>query len=359
MAPRPILAVGGQQKSAIALWTGKQALLSPHIGDLDSLETRAAFVHLIQSLTDLYGSQPQAVACDLHPDYFTTRWAEEQALPLVRVQHHHAHAAAVMAEHGLLDAEVVAFTWDGTGYGPDGTVWGGEVLRAKLERFERVASLQPFRLPGGEAAIRAPARVTLALLVQAFGEEAVLADTDLLGRLQLKPAETRVLLQMIARNICSPWTTSVGRLFDAVAALLLPLGRISYEGEAAVCLESLADRSIDEAYRLEADATGRADASRLLQTIREDVRQGTPAAVIAGRFHQWLAAWAAFVAERHPDLPVVLGGGCFQNRLLLERTKAMLERAGRRVYHASRVPPGDGGLAVGQLAVALARVERE
>jgi hydrogenase maturation protein HypF len=352
--PAPVLAVGGQQKSAVALWTGTQAVLSPHVGDLDGPETRAAFTQLTVELTDLYGCGAERIACDLHPDYFSTRWAEGQGRPVLRVQHHHAHAAAVMAEHGLLGEEVLAFTWDGTGYGPDGTIWGGEVLRARVDGYERVASLRPFPLPGGETAVREPSRVALGMLAATFGEVAVLDDAELVGSLGLRPAHAKLLLRMILRNVNTPWTSSLGRLFDAVAALLLPIRRVSYEGEAAAWLESLADGSVGAGYELGSDASGRADWSGLVRAMLEDRRHGVSASVIAGRFHQAIADWASAVAGRHPGLPVVLGGGCFQNRLLLERTRSGLEAAGRRVYHGSRVPPGDGGLAVGQLAVALA-----
>jgi hydrogenase maturation protein HypF len=352
--PAPVLAVGGQQKSAIALWTGAQAVLSPHIGYLDGPETRAAFTRLTAELTTLYGCRAERIACDLHPDYFSTRWAEGQGRPLVRVQHHHAHAAAVMVEHGLLGEEVLAFTWDGTGYGPDGTIWGGEALRVRLDRYERVASLRAFPLPGGEEAVREPPRVALGMLAVALGEETILADAELLGSLGLRPDQAKLLLRMISRNVSTPWTSSLGRLFDAVAALLLPVGRITYEGEAAAWLESLADCSVGAGYELVSDTAGRADWSGLVRAVLENRRPGVPAPVIAGRFHQAVADWASSVAARHPGLPVVLGGGCFQNRLLLERTRSGLEAAGRRVYHAGRVPPRDGGLAVGQLAVALA-----
>jgi hydrogenase maturation protein HypF len=352
--PAPVLAVGGQQKSAVALWTGTQAVLSPHVGDLDGPETRAAFRRLTAELADLYGCRAELIACDLHPDYFSTRWAEGQGRPMLRVQHHHAHAAAVMTEHGLLDEEVLAFTWDGTGYGPDGTVWGGEALRARVDGYERVASLRPFPLPGGEAAVHEPARVALGMLAAALGEQAVLGDTELIGSLGLRLDEAKLLLRMILRNVNTPWTSSMGRLFDAVAALLLPVGRVSYEGEAAAWLESLADGSVGVGYALASDASGRADWSGLVRAVLHDRRRGVPAPVIAGRFHQAVASWASGVAARQPGLPVVLGGGCFQNRLLLEKTRAGLEATGRRVYHAGSVPPGDGGLAVGQLAVALA-----
>jgi hydrogenase maturation protein HypF len=356
--PAPILAVGGQQKAALALWTGAQAVLSPHIGDLDSPQSRAAYVHMVREFADLYGCEPAAVACDLHPDYFTTRWAEESGLPLIRVQHHHAHAAACMAEHGLLDEEVLAVTWDGSGYGPDGTVWGGEILRARLQGYERVASLRPFPLLGGEAAIRQPARSALAVLAQALGEEALLADKDLLRRLGLSHATAKALLRAAVRGVNAPWTSSMGRLFDAVAALALSMNDVSYEGEAAIRLEAVVDPDAVGSYALpfgaEDKGVVRADWRPLIREVVADLRRGTPPGVIGARFHRALAEWAAAVAALHPGLPVVLSGGCFQNATLLTGARQTLEAAGRRVYCHGLVPSGDGGLAVGQLAVALA-----
>ncbi len=354
----PILATGGQQKAALALWTGAQAILSPHFGDLESPQSRVAYVQLAREFANLYSCEPAALACDLHPDYFTSRWAEASGRPLIRVQHHHAHAAACMAENGLLDEEVLALTWDGSGYGPDGTVWGGEILRAKLDRYERVASLRPFALPGGEAAIRRPARVALAVLAQAFGEGDVLGDANLLRRLDLSEATARTLLRMVERRINSPVTSSMGRLFDAVAVLVLPRADVTYEGEAAVRLEAVIDPDAAGAYPLPLVlgecGLARADWRPLMRAILADLRARTPVGVVATRFHQTLAEWAVAVAALHPGLPVVLSGGCFGNAVLLTRTLHALEAAGRRVFRHEVVPPGDGGLAVGQLAVALA-----
>jgi hydrogenase maturation protein HypF len=288
--PAPILAVGGQQKAALALWTGAQAVLSPHIGDLDSPQARAAYIRLAQEFTGLYGCEPAAVACDLHPDYFTTRWAEESGLPLIRVQHHHAHAAACMAEHGLLDDDVLAVTWDGSGYGPDGTVWGGEILRARLGGYERVASLRPFPLLGGEAAIRQPARVAMAVLAQALGEEALLCEADLLSRLGLSHAAAKALLRAAARGVNVPWTSSMGRLFDAVAALVLSANEVSYEGEAAVRLEAVVDPadaagSYPLPFAAENMGLVRADWRPLVRGVVADMRRETPPGVVAARFH--------------------------------------------------------------------------
>jgi len=332
----PRLAVGGHLKVAPALWTGSQAVLAQHVGDMEDPETRHQLGVVAADLAELYGIRIEQVACDLHPEYWTTRWAAERWLPTVTVQHHHAHAAAVMAEHGLLDREVLAFTWDGTGWGLDGTVWGGEVLRVRGEHARRVASLRPFPLPGGEAAIRRPERIAWGLA----GEQAAL--------LGLSPQETRLLGTMIARHLHTPATTSVGRLFDAMAALVLGIRGTSYDGEAAARLEAAADPADDAVYPLPDG-----DWRPLVAAVLEAIRRGEDAAHIAAGIHGALASWAAAVAQREGVRDVVLSGGCFQNALLTTRVAAAVADQGKRVYVPGMIPPNDGGLAVGQLAVAL------
>jgi hydrogenase maturation protein HypF len=368
----PVLATGGHQKNALAIWTGTQAILAQHVGDMDNPDTRSMFNWVAQDLTGLYQVEPVGLACDLHPDYYTTQWAFAQNKPVTQVQHHHAHAVACMVENSLLDREVLALTWDGTGYGPDGTIWGGEILRAECTGFKRVASLLPFPLPGGEAAIRHPARAAFGLLWLLRGEEAVLQDDGLHRLLGLSPREVRVLGAMIGRGINTPWTSSIGRLFDAVAALVLGAHEASYEGEAAVVLEAVADAAVTDTYSLPlayslplrlpdgsepmaGDSTvPRGDWRPMLSAILADLASGVEAGVIAARFHNALGRWAAAVASRQPLYEVVLSGGCFQNRFLAERTVEALDRVNRKTYLHSRIPPGDGGLAVGQLAVAIA-----
>ncbi len=360
----PILATGGHQKNAIAIWTGAQAVLAQHVGDLDHAETRAGFARVTKDLTSLYQFEPAALACDLHPGYFTTQWAFTNSVSVIQVQHHHAHAVACMAEHDLLDRDVLAFTWDGTGYGPDETIWGGEVLKAQCAGFSRVASLLPFPLPGGELAIRRPNRTAFGLLWLLLGEDALLHNDHLLERLGILPREMRVLAAMIRRSINTPWTSSIGRLFDAVAALVLGVAEVSYEGEAAAWLEAVADPAVADAYSLplrdrhEATAgdktVPRGDWRPMLSAILSDLTSGEDEGVIAARFHNALAQWAAAVATRQTLREVVLSGGCFQNRFLSERTMRALAEVNCSVYIHSQIPPGDGGLAVGQLAVAIA-----
>ncbi len=358
--PWPLfLATGGHQKAALALWTGAQAVLTQHLGDLDHPEARAAMEHAWEDLARLFHFQPQRLACDQHPDYFTTVWAQRQHQPIAAIQHHHAHAAAAMLEHGLLDEEVLAFTWDGTGFGPDGTIWGGEVLRVRGPHYQRVASLLPFPLPGGEAAIRQPSRIVIGLLWTMAGETAMLEKSDWPRRLGLAPADVRLLAGMMRRRLNSPLTSSMGRLFDAVAALVLGTREVSYEGEAAVWLEAAVEAGEMGYYPLplqeeRIDALPRGDWRPLLAALLQDLDRDVTPGVMAARFHNALVHWALAVAQRHPGLPVVLSGGCFQNRLLAERTAEALRAQGRKVYGHAAIPPGDGGLAAGQLAVALA-----
>jgi hydrogenase maturation protein HypF len=361
------LATGGQQKTAPALWTGTQAVLAQHVGDLDHPDSRAAFSDVARDLENLFQCKPLALACDLHPDYFTTRWALSQHKPVIPVQHHHAHALACMTEHGLLDTEVLALSWDGTGYGPDGTIWGGEALLVRANKYQRLASLLPFPLPGGEAAIRRPNRIAFALLWLLQGDE-VLRDDLWLRRLGLSKDQARILATMTRSRIHTPWTSSVGRLFDAVAALVLGVHEVSYEGEAAVRLEAVADPDETGEYPLPLclpgqyqsvagdDTLARGDWRPMLSAILRDMSRDVGVGVIAGRFHNSLARWAVSLAGTRPG-PVVLSGGCFQNRLLVERTREGLAGLGRQVFCQGQVPPGDGGLAVGQLAAALAASE--
>lgn len=359
----PILATGGHQKVAIAAWAGSQAILSQHIGDLDCAATRTAFTDAVTDLRRLYNFAPGRLACDLHPEYFTTRWAESQPLPITRVQHHHAHAVAAMVQHDLLGREVLAVTWDGTGFGTDGSIWGGEFLRVRATAFHRVASVLPFPLPGGAHAIRSPNRQAFALL-QAVAQHDRDRHAELIdSRLGFDAAERRLLTAILDRRINCPMTSSVGRLFDAVAALVLGVREVTYEGEAAAWLESAAalgdcgsyDLPVIPGSRGDLDgAIDRLDWRPMFVSILDDLAASTPIALIASRFHGALAVAAATIVAAQPLEDVVLSGGCFQNRLLTERTAEAIAQTGARVYTPGQIPPGDGGLAVGQLAVTIA-----
>jgi len=334
-----VLAVGAHLKNTVAIAVGRQVCLSQHIGDLDTPEARAAFERAIEDLCRLYDFQPELVACDLHPDYASSQWARSCGLPVVAFQHHHAHVASCAAENDIR-GEYLGAAWDGTGYGLDGHVWGGEFFLARDGGFERVAHLRPFRLPGGEAAIREGWRAAAGLLWELGGA----------GAVPERP-ERALLTRMLERDLNCPITTSVGRLFDAVSALAGVAQENRFEGQAAMLLESrIGGLATDEAYPLEGDQIG--DWAPLIEAVRLDATRSVPQPVIAARFHNALVDWIVRVARRVAASQVVLSGGCFQNSYLVERAAAALEAAGFSVYTHQRVPPNDGGIALGQAVMA-------
>ncbi|SHK32729.1 carbamoyltransferase HypF [Rhodothermus profundi] len=350
--PAQILAVGGHLKNTVALAARRTVWLSQHIGDLETAEARAAFMQVVKDFQHLYRRVPDVVVCDAHPDYASTHYACRLSRPVVPVQHHLAHVWACMAEHGLRPP-VLGFAWDGTGYGPDGLVWGGESLLITAQRVERVAHLRPFQLPGGKAAIREPRRAALGLLYAWQGPDA--SFRSLLPPEAFTPTEQRLLLQLLERGLHAPWTTSIGRLFDAIAALLGLRLRNRFEGEAAMLLEFAAEqaRHFGSPYPLALrEQQGRIvlDWAPLLEALQTDCARGLPPETIARRFHEGLAATIVAVARRVGCATVVLSGGCFQNRLLTETTLRLLRAAGFCPYIHQEVPPGDGGLALGQVA---------
>lgn len=320
-----VLAVGGHLKSAVALRASGDAFLSQHIGELATAPALDAFRATVDDLPRLYDRTPEVVACDLHPDYLSTRLARDLGLPRVEVQHHYAHALACMADNEI-DGPALAVAWDGTGYGPDGTIWGGEFLRIAADGFERVAHFRPFRLPGGEAAIREPRRAALGVLYELTGEA-----EGVLGR-------------MLARGVNSPLTTSAGRLFDAAAALLGLRDRVAYEGQAAMELEWAVEPGVEDAYPADLDWRPLFEAM---------LRDPAPIGVKAAKFHNALVEVIVQVARRAGEPRVALTGGCFQNRYLTERAVRRLREAGFRPYWHQRIPPNDGGLALGQALAAL------
>jgi hydrogenase maturation protein HypF len=330
-----VLAVGGHLKNTIAIAVGRQVFLSQHVGDLDTPEARRAFENAIDDLCRLYRFKPELVACDLHPDYASTRWALASGFPLVRVQHHHAHAASCAAENGVREP-YLAVAWDGTGYGLDGTIWGGEFFLASGGRFERIAHLRPFRLPGGEAAIREGWRAEASLLYEAVGPNAV---------------SNTVIRRMIERGVNAPLTSSVGRLFDAVASMAGIARQSRFEGQAAMLLERAIDDAVTgDAYPLP-ERGDAADCAPLIETVLRDIMAGVACSMIAARFHNALANWIVAVARRSGVKQVVFSGGVFQNGYLTERAAALLERQGFTVYTHQRVPSNDGGIALGQVVL--------
>lgn len=348
--PHGVAAVGGHQKNAIALWTGSQAILGPHVGDLDSLAARTAWQEHIRDLERLYQTQIRSLIVDRHPGYAATRWAEDSGLPVIAVDHHHAHAATAMVEHNLLDRRVLALAWDGTGLGPDETLWGGECLVASLGSYERAATLHPIPLLGGEAAIHEPWRIGVALARAAQRSRPAWSDVAATSIARLE--------QLFDRSLGIP-TTSMGRLFDGVASLILGISRVTYEGEAAVRLEAIVDLDVDEEYPIETTTvkgTLNWDWRRVVASLCLDRDGGIAPSTIAAKFHNSLVRWAEIVARRTAESDVVLTGGCFQNAVLTQRIADRLEAIGKRVHRPGMIPVNDGGLAAGQLAVGLARL---
>jgi hydrogenase maturation protein HypF len=359
-----VLAVGAHLKNAVAIGTGDAAILGPHVGDLFTLEAYASLESTAARMERFLQVTPEVMACDLHPEYLSTRYARERAralgAPLVAVQHHHAHVAAVMAEHGL-DGPVLGLAWDGTGLGPDGAAWGGELLLATFDGYERLATFRPIPLAGGDRAIREPWRVALAAADDAFDGE---PQADGLPALASRsPREREVVRRMIAAGLNAPPAHGVGRWFDALGALALGRGMARHEGQVAMALEWAADPAERGSYPFDLALSAQpwqVDLRPLVRAAVGDLLAGRPPALVAARFHETLAeVAAALVGEavrRHGPLPVALTGGCFQNARLVEACLRRLEGAGGRVVRHERVPPGDGGVALGQLLVADAAV---
>jgi hydrogenase maturation protein HypF len=363
-AEQPVLACGAELKSTFCVAKGRRAWVGHHLGDLKTLETLTSFREGVRHFEELFAVAPAVVAHDLHPDYLSTRYALEDRAGLepVGVQHHHAHLAACLAEHGRT-ALAVGAIYDGTGHGLDGTVWGGELLVGGLAEFERAGHLWPVRLPGGGAAVREPWRMACAWLV-AEQEEDGEPPLPRVLRDALEPAHWRRVAELARTGLASPLTTSAGRLFDAVSALCGVRARVSYEGQAAIELEAAADPSERGSYplALHDDAPNGPlllDARATVRAAARDLERGVGAGLVSARFHNALAdATASAVGRVAEDRGVgvtVLSGGVFQNRLLLERTAARLARAGLEVLVPERLPAGDGGISYGQAAVAAQR----
>jgi len=359
----PVLGFGGHMKSSVALGVDGQAFVSQHVGDLETPEAERAFQRTIADLTRIYRVRPATIAHDLHPDYVSTRHAETMAAPRIAVQHHLAHVAAVMAEHGL-SSPVLGIAWDGTGYGTDGSIWGGEFLLVSEDGFRRVAHLRQFPLPGGESAMREPRRAAIGVLFEHLGP-AALARDDLAPVAQFSDTERRVLAEALLRKLNTPRTSSVGRLFDAVASLTGLRQSTSYEGQAAMELEWAArEGEADAAYDFPLRESGIApsvlDWAPALDALLADLGRGAALREMSARFHDGLIAGLLAVARRIGERQVVLAGGCFQNRRLMESAVAALRAAGFAPFWPSQVPPNDGGLCLGQVAWAsrlLARGE--
>jgi hydrogenase maturation protein HypF len=352
--PEPILGCGAQLKNTFCIAVDDVAYLGPHIGDLDSLESYVSFSASIERFESMLGVRPKLIAPDMHPDLLSTRYALEREGRRVTVQHHHAHIASAMAEHGL-SGPVVGVAFDGTGYGGDGTSWGGEVLVVRRASATRLGTLRPLPLAGGERAIREPWRLALAALDDAFEGQAPLERLGLFRAV----TERRIEQVRAVMSAGAPLSHGAGRYFDAVAALLLERPNAAYEAQLAMALEQVADPSETQRYDFELDRTTdppQVDFRPTLRALVSDMGSGVSVSAMATRFHRTLAsATAALVQLADVGLPVVLSGGCFQNAWLSPWVVEQL--APRRVYLQREVPPNDGGIALGQIWVAGAQGE--
>jgi len=351
-----ILAVGAELKGTVCLTREGRGFMSQHIGDLKNAATLACLGETVAHLGRLLEVTPEAVAHDMHPDYLSTYFAESLTLPRIPVQHHHAHMASCMAENGL-DGELIGVILDGTGYGADGAIWGGEFLLGGYGGFQRRGHFSYLRMPGGDAAVREPYRMAISALYGCFGKELFEQPVPFLAA--VTPQERSLFLKMLERGINSPLTSSCGRLFDAVAALIGVRTRISYEGQAAIELEALAERGSSSApycYQVESTDCHRIDFAPMIAAICADLAGKREAADIACAFHHTIASGILEVCTRIREesgtTRVVLSGGVFQNRLLTEEVAQLLSGAGFEPFCHRLVPPNDGGLALGQAVIA-------
>ena len=357
-----ILAAGPEQKNTFTLLTGGYAFVSQHIGDMENAETLSSFERTVDLYEKLFRIKPEIVAYDLHPEYLSTKWALDQPQPKVGVQHHHAHIVSVTAEHGISE-RVVGVAFDGTGYGEDGHIWGGEILLADWEGYERFAHLKYVPMPGGGGAIKRPARMALGTLsaLGLLGHEGARAL-----RSRLAPGEEATVLRMVERGVNSPLTSSMGRLFDTVAAIAGIADDARYEGEAAILLEAAADLTAEGGYefallRPPADELGplTIDPTPVLSAVLDDVAGEIPVGVISVRFHRAVVQCIVHVCEtaskRAGSPYVALAGGVFLNRIVFGESVRDLEAAGLEPLTHVRLPVNDGAVSFGQAVVAWAR----
>ncbi len=361
-----ILGCGGGLKSTFCLGRGKSSFLSQNMGDLTNLESYDLYIESIEHLKQVFQFEPEVSACDLHPDYISSHYAEELGLPLYRIQHHHAHAVAVMAEHGL-DGPVLAVIMDGAGYGPDGTVWGGEILQANLTSYTRLGHLSHLHLPGGDAAAAEPWRMALSALYSVSGEKA-LHTAQLPPSLQhLNGFSVEVIRTMLDKSFNAPLTSSCGRLFDAIAALLGVCQYNSYEGQAAIELESLAKKAVTTSWLdeilpiryknnpsclLEKNGNWEISSLEFIKMACDGLTSGNPLSLIALNFHVSLINSITELIQKlsHQTCinQVILSGGCMQNSLLLEGLVHTLSSKGMQVYTGNLLPVNDGAISFGQ-----------
>lgn len=353
---KPILAVGGHLKNSIALAHHNTIFVSQHIGDLETPDSLVTFKKTIQDFHSLYGIVPSQIVHDLHPNYVSTIIAKNdlsQQYPeamIIPLQHHFAHVFSCMAENEL-SGTVLGFSWDGTGYGTDGTIWGGECLLIEGEKKSRVGTIRPFKLPGGERAVKEPRRCAAGILLELFGEKCFEHSIEVKNT--FLDGERKMIVEMLTKNINSPTTTSIGRLFDAVAALLGVRMKSSFEGQSAMEVEFLAlDNSTTESYPIiitESNGLFEWDWRSMITKMLNDIEKRIPKSEIAKKFHNTLSDYIVAMAKKNNIPRIVLSGGCFQNMILLEQSITLLRRNGFTPYWHQRIPANDGGISLGQI----------
>jgi hydrogenase maturation protein HypF len=348
---KPILTVGGHLKNTIAISLERNVFLSQHIGDLETVQSYNAFQQTIESLKKLYRFKPVICVCDKHPDYLSSKYARNTGLTVVEVQHHFAHILSCMTENEITE-KVLGVSWDGTGYGLDGTIWGGEFLQLEDNSFQRIAHFRSFTLPGGEKAVKEPRRSALGVLFEILGDK--LFDLNDIATLKTFSSEKLNLIRrMLVKRINSPQTSSAGRLFDAIASLIAVRQVNNFEGQAAMELEFLTTGQIgDESYDFEVDFSKIPyiiDWKAIIYQIMKEVKKGISQNTISIRFHNTLTEIIVALAKKIEEEKIVLSGGCFQNKYLTERTVIRLRNEGFRPYWHQRIPPNDGGIALGQV----------
>ncbi len=352
-----ILACGGELKNTFCLTRGQYAFVSHHIGDLENLETLTSFEEGIEHFKRLFYIEPRAVAYDLHPDYLSTQYALSiPDIPRIGVQHHHAHIVSAMAENGL-EGDVIGVALDGTGFGLDGTIWGGEFIKANLRDFNRLAHLKKVPMPGGSMAIKEPWRMAMVYFSEAFGNEATKLKIDLMKKIDFQKWE--ILKRAIEKKINTPSTSSMGRLFDAISSLLSIRDEVRYEGQAAIELEMIADHGVKEEYpfHIHKDEMPMViDPTEMIRGIVRDLIDRVPASKISGKFHRTISRMIVETCETIHSMEklnrVALSGGVFQNIFLLSLVTEDLKRSGFDVHTHHLVPPNDGGISLGQAVVA-------
>jgi hydrogenase maturation protein HypF len=349
-----LLATGGQLKNTVAILRSNQVFISQHIGNLSNYQALSAFYQVIDSLRELYDFKPQVIACDAHPDYLSSQFAHSQGFPVVKVQHHYAHVLSCIAENGIT-GPVLGVAWDGTGYGEDGTIWGGEFLLVTDNGYQRVAHFRPFKLPGGHWAVKEPRRIALGILYEVFGSFDGLEIFQLFE--SFSNQELKLIQRMLSRNLNAPLTSSVGRLFDGVASILGICQQASFEGQGAMDLEHRAiNYKTDKVYTYEIlgnDFPLIVDWQLIIKEILDDISEHLSIEEISAKFHNTLVEVIIEISQIISEKKVVLTGGCFQNKYLTEQAISRLNKKRLIPVWHRKVPPNDGGIALGQIMAGI------